>query len=51
MINIRKAEAKDVPAMMALVRELALYEKAPEEVTNTGERMLEEGFGPKKAFE
>lgn len=51
MINIRKAEAKDVPAMMALVRELALYEKAPEEVTNTEERMLEEGFGPKKAFE
>lgn len=51
MINIRKAEARDVPAMMALVRELALYEKAPEEVTNTEERMLEEGFGPKKAFE
>ena len=51
MINIRKAEAKDVPAMMNLVRELALYEKAPEEVSNTEERMLEEGFGPKKAFE
>ena len=51
MINIRKAEAADVPAMMALVRELALYEKAPDEVSNTEERMLEEGFGPKKAFE
>jgi GNAT superfamily N-acetyltransferase len=51
MINIRKAEATDVPAMMTLVRELALYEKAPDEVTNTEEKMLEEGFGSKKAFE
>jgi GNAT superfamily N-acetyltransferase len=51
MINIRKAEAKDVPTMLALVRELALYEKAPEEVINTEERMLEEGFGTKKSFE
>ena len=51
MINIRKAVAEDVQAMLKLVKELALYEKAPEEVINTEERMLEEGFGPKKAFE
>lgn len=51
MINIRKAVAEDVPAMLKLVKELALYEKAPEEVINTEERMLEEGFGQKKAFE
>ncbi len=47
---LRPATAADVPAMMALVRELALYEKAPEEVTNTEECMLSEGFGPHPLF-
>jgi hypothetical protein len=44
-IVIRKAEPKDVPAIMGLVRELALFEKAPEEVVNTEEKMLKDGFG------
>jgi GNAT superfamily N-acetyltransferase len=51
MIKLRKANAKDVKAIMNLVNELAVYENAPEQVSNTEERMLEEGFGPKKAFE
>ncbi|MCP9767682.1 GNAT family N-acetyltransferase [Lacihabitans sp. LS3-19] len=51
MITLRKAVAKDVKAIMNLVNELAVYENAPEQVSNTEERMLEEGFGPKKAFE
>ncbi|QEH43725.1 GNAT family N-acetyltransferase [Chitinophaga sp. XS-30] len=46
MINIRKAEKKDCPRMMELVRELALYEKAPEQVTVTAEHFEETGFGP-----
>lgn len=46
MINIRKAEKKDCPRMMELVRELALYEKAPEQVTVTPEHFEETGFGP-----
>ena len=32
--------------MMELVRELALYEKAPEQVTVTMEHFEESGFGP-----
>ncbi|ADQ17046.1 Diamine N-acetyltransferase [Leadbetterella byssophila DSM 17132] len=50
-MNIRKATIEDVPAIMELVRELAVYEKAPEEVTNTEERMRKEGFGEHPAFE
>lgn len=47
---IRKGLAEDVPGVMALVRELALYEKAPHEVTNTEEEMLRDGFGEQPAF-
>lgn len=46
MITIRKAERKDCPRMMELVRELALYEKAPEQVTVTTEHFEASGFGP-----
>ena len=49
-ISVRRGTAADVPAMMELVRELALYEKAPNEVTNTEERMLSEGFGENPIF-
>lgn len=31
--------------MMKLVRELALFERAPEEVVNTEKKLLEDGFG------
>lgn len=34
-MNIRPAERKDVAAIFDLIKELALYEKAPEQVTNT----------------
>lgn len=36
---IRPAQEKDVPRIYALIKELALYEKAPEQVTNTVERL------------
>lgn len=49
-IIIRPAVAKDVPGLFALVKELALFEKAPEAVWNTEERMLEEGFGATPYF-
>ena len=44
-VVIRKAEARDVPLMLALVRELALFEKEPEAVTVTETEMLDAGFG------
>ena len=50
MIQLRKALATDIPKMLRLVMELAIYEKAPEQVTNTEARMLEEGFGENPAF-
>lgn len=44
--TIRKAEVRDVPRMLELVRELAIFEKEPEAVTVTLEHMREAGFGP-----
>ncbi|MCB0662334.1 MAG: GNAT family N-acetyltransferase [Saprospiraceae bacterium] len=34
-LNIRQAEERDLGAILGLVKELALYEKAPEQVTAT----------------
>lgn len=44
-INIRPAEEKDCPRMMELVRELAVFERAPEEVSVSMEHFVESGFG------
>ena len=45
-VNIRKAEKVDCERMMELVRELAIYEKAPDEVTVEFNHFVESGFGP-----
>ncbi|MEP1094538.1 MAG: GNAT family N-acetyltransferase [Cyclobacteriaceae bacterium] len=45
MINIRKGTKGDLPRLLELIVELAVYEKAEEEVANTVERMEEDGFG------
>ncbi len=47
---VRKGTPTDVPAVLGLIRELALYEKAPLEVTNTEEDMLRDGFGSEPAY-
>ena len=44
-INIRKAVKEDCTKILELINELALYEKAPEEVTVTLEHFVESGFG------
>lgn len=44
-IVIRDAIREDVPTMFELIKELALFEKAPEQVTNTVEQMYLDGFG------
>lgn len=49
-IIIRWANQNDIPDMMSLIRELALFEKAPNEVVNTEARMLQEGFGANPLF-
>ncbi|MDF1672579.1 MAG: GNAT family N-acetyltransferase [Vicingaceae bacterium] len=43
--NIRKATKEDLPQVLNLVKELALYEKAPEEVTISLEDLEKDGFG------
>lgn len=49
-VAIRPAEARDVPAMLTLVRELATFEKEPEAVTVTEAEMTEAGFGPRPVW-
>ena len=44
-ISIRRAEKEDCPRLMELVNELALYERAPQEVTVTRKHFEESGFG------
>ena len=44
-INIRKAVKGDCERILELVKELAVYEKAPGEVTVTLEHFTESGFG------
>ncbi|MDR6562539.1 MULTISPECIES: GNAT family N-acetyltransferase [unclassified Arcicella] len=49
-VIIRKGIREDVPVMFELIKELALYEKAPEQVTNTVEQMYLDGFGENPIF-
>lgn len=45
MFKIRKSITTDCPRLLELVKELALYEKAPEQVTVSLEHFVESGFG------
>lgn len=44
-VRIRKAIVADCERMMELIRELALYERAPQEVTVSIEEFKDAGFG------
>ncbi len=44
-ITIRRAVKEDCPNILELINELALYEKAPQEVTVTLEHFEQSGFG------
>ncbi|MFT7101112.1 MAG: hypothetical protein ACJA19_001621, partial [Bacteroidia bacterium] len=47
----RRALKSDIPVMLTLIKELALYENAPDQVTNTYEMMLKDGFGIDKIYD
>ena len=49
-MTIRLCEKGDLPRVLELVRELAEYERAPNEVTNTVEQMEQDGFGANPIF-
>ena len=44
-VTIRPAEKKDCKRLLELIHQLAVYEKAPDEVTVTLEHFEESGFG------
>lgn len=48
--TIRVGRKEDLPRTLELIRELAAYEKAPQEVTNTVAQMEIDGFGPRPIF-
>ena len=50
-IEIRKGTESDIPAALNLVKELATYEKATDEVEVTVEEMTNWGFGIDKQFD
>ncbi len=50
-ITVRKATEADIPQMLALVKELAIYERAPDEVIATEESMNRDGFGNHPLYE
>ncbi|MEX2569610.1 MAG: GNAT family N-acetyltransferase [Cyclobacteriaceae bacterium] len=50
MYTVRTGKKEDLPAVFALIKELAVYEKAPEEVNNTIAMMEEDGFGKNPIF-
>jgi GNAT superfamily N-acetyltransferase len=47
---IRQGIKADLPSVLELIKELAEYEKAPHEVTNTLSMMEEDGFSAKPIF-
>ena len=47
---LRRGTAADLPQVLALIQELAVYEKAPDAVTNTLAAMQRDGFGPQPIF-
>jgi ribosomal protein S18 acetylase RimI-like enzyme len=49
-ITIRRAVKEDCPRLLELIRELAEYERAPQEVTVTLEHFTESGFGEKPVW-
>jgi GNAT superfamily N-acetyltransferase len=48
--HLRRGREDDLPRVLALIQELAAYERAPEAVTNTLEMMRQDGFGPAPIF-
>lgn len=50
-MNIRKGKEKDLPRVLELIRELAAFENAPDEVDTTIEAMSMDGFGDQAIFE
>ena len=49
--QIRPARVEDVPIILQLIRDLATYERAPDEVSTTEEQLVDVLFGERPAAE
>lgn len=50
MLTIRFATRDDVPELLALIRQLAAYERKADKVITTEADLLRDGFGPQPKF-
>ncbi len=50
MLNIRKATPNDIPLILQFIRELAEFEKAPEQAVATPEDLWQHGFSANPKF-
>lgn len=50
-ITVRSATAEDVPLLLRFIRQLAVFERAPDSVVATEEDLRRHGFGPEPRFE
>ena len=48
---IRAGKRSDIPQVFELIKELAEYEKALDKVSNTVEKLEEDGFGPNPVYD
>jgi GNAT superfamily N-acetyltransferase len=49
-MNLRKGEEKDMPAVLGLIKELAIFEKEPDAVVLTVDDLVRDGFGESPQF-
>lgn len=49
-MNIRKGKKEDMPAVLQLIKELAVFEKEPDAVVITAEDLLADGFSENPLF-
>lgn len=50
-ITVRLATADDVPLLLRFIRQLAVFERAPQAVVATEDDLRRHGFGPEPEFE
>lgn len=50
-VSVRFSTTDDMPAVLALINELAVYENAGDEVINSVSQLCNDGFGENAAFE
>ncbi|MCY7349834.1 MAG: GNAT family N-acetyltransferase [Cytophagaceae bacterium] len=48
--NLRKGRSDDVPQVFDLIMELAVFEKAPDQVSNSPDQLRRDGFGEQPIF-